>query len=62
MPSHFDRFRFLNGTNKEVENVSYRSPLKVRVDDHPEIIVNPGEKVEVPEGAVMEVESEVEVP
>jgi hypothetical protein len=61
MPIPFERFRFLNGTRKEVENVDYQRPLRVRVDDHPEIVVPPGEKAEIPEGAVVEVIAE-EVP
>jgi len=59
MPSHFDRFRFLNGTEKQIENVDYRSPLRVRVDEGPEIEVPPGQTVVVPDGAVYEFITEV---
>lgn len=62
MPSHFDRFRFLNGTEKEVENVSYQVPLKVQVDTHPEVIIEPGEKKPIPDGHIIEVVAEREVP
>lgn len=58
MPTPFARFRFLNGTRKEIENVEYEGHLRVKVDDHPEVIVPPGEKMEVPEGAVMEIVAE----
>lgn len=61
MPIPFERFRLLNGTRKEIENVDYQRALRVRVDDHPEVMVPPGAKVEIPEGAVVEVEAE-EVP
>lgn len=61
MPMPFERFRLLNETTKKIENVSYQRPLRVQVDDHPMVLVNPGEKVEIPEGAVVEVTAE-EVP
>lgn len=62
MPAHFDRFRFLNGAEKEVENVSYQVPLRVQVDAHPEVIIEPGEKKLIPDGHIIEVVAEREVP
>jgi hypothetical protein len=58
MPSHFGRFRILNGDRKELENVEFEGHLRVTVDEQPEIIVPPGEKREVPEGAVTEIVAE----
>jgi len=55
MPIHFERFRFLNGTGKHVENVSYQGHIFVKVDDHPEIEVPPGESRPIPDGEVIEV-------
>lgn len=58
MPIPFEKFRFLNGTKKKIENSTFQRPLRVRVDDHPEIVVHPGMQEEIPEGAVVEVEAE----
>lgn len=58
MPIPFERFRFLNGAEKRIENVDYVRPLRVRVDDKPEIVVLPGETVVVPDGGVIEVVAE----
>lgn len=61
MPIPFERFRLLNERPKRIENVTFQRPLKVKVDDHPEVIVPPGEMAEIPEGAEIVVEAE-EVP
>jgi hypothetical protein len=55
MPMPFERFRLLNGTKKEVENISFKRPLVVRVDDRTEVIIAPGQKIEIPDGMVIDV-------
>lgn len=62
MPSHFDRFRYLNGPSKRVENMEYQGHIRVKVDDLPEIDVPPGASVEIPEGEVIEFAIEVQDP
>jgi hypothetical protein len=61
MPIPFERFRLLNGTKKEVENISFQRHLKVKVDDQPEIIVPPGQKIEIPDGMIIDILAE-EIP
>jgi hypothetical protein len=58
MPIPFDKFRLLNGPKKEVDNLSYTKILHVRVDDNPEVIVAPQQRVEIPDGVVIEFEVE----
>lgn len=58
MPIPFERFRLLNGSKKEIENVGFQRPLRVKVDEHPEVVIPPGQKVEIPDGATIEVMAE----
>lgn len=61
MPIPFERFRLLNETDRKVENVDYQRALRVKVDEHPEVVVPPGQTVSIPEGVIIEVTAE-EVP
>lgn len=63
MPSHFDRFRLLNGSGKDLTGVRYRNE-----SDHPvvlhgdhEVHIPPGGEEELPPSASGEIEIVVEV-
>jgi hypothetical protein len=58
MPIPFERFRLLNGSKKEVENVSFQRALFVRVDGQTEVIVPPGERIEIPDGYEIDITAE----
>ena len=58
MPIPFERFRLLNGSERRIENVDYQRALRVKVDEHPEVLVPPGESAVIPDGVVTEVTAE----
>jgi hypothetical protein len=64
MPPHFDRFRLLNGTGKDLTGVRFRNESYKAVTLHGDIVVpvEPGAEAELPVSSTNEIIVEVENP